>query len=269
LGDLRIPDSLVTQLAKVLRQGSRLHDSDVAHDELYDFETVDMSEYSIGSTASGAPLPRERFSYWCFDLLFLICSDTSKNQESARRRAAALGLPSLLNRCQTTMVKYVADEALRGNLPFPRAREDELLYILRKILELRLWPGTLWASVSDAPTTHCLKQPPIDSALSPSGLIADAVKRSVVAHLFQFYPILCDIASIPRKTPSAWVMAEVASPLLPSSHMCVDHVDITSRGKTEKLASNEKVLELDARALARECLKLIGKEIGMGIGASS
>lgn len=80
LGDLRIPDSLVAQLAKVLRQGSRLHDSDVACDESHDFETVNMHEYSIGSTASGAPLPRERFSYWCFDLLFLICSDTAKGK---------------------------------------------------------------------------------------------------------------------------------------------------------------------------------------------
>ena len=94
LGDLRIPDSLVTQLAKVLRHGSRLHDSDAALDEVnsvgssspshrkskesHDFETVDIREYGIGSTASGASLPRERFSYWCFDLLFLVCSNTAK-----------------------------------------------------------------------------------------------------------------------------------------------------------------------------------------------
>lgn len=93
LGDSRIPDLLVTQLAKVLHQGSRLHDSDVgsgsespmndsmskhrSHDS-HDFETVSMSEYGIGSTGSGTALPRERFSYWCFDLLFLICSDTAK-----------------------------------------------------------------------------------------------------------------------------------------------------------------------------------------------
>lgn len=40
-----------------------------------------------------------------------------------------------------------------------RAREDELLYVLRKILELRLWPGTLWAALSDAPSSHCVEQP--------------------------------------------------------------------------------------------------------------
>jgi hypothetical protein len=78
------------------------------------------------------------------------------------------------------MIRYVADEALRGNLPFPRyayllaamlvymlcsrqkncrAREDELLYILRKLSELKLWPGTLWAATSNAPSTHSLQQP--------------------------------------------------------------------------------------------------------------
>ena len=93
---------------------------------------------------------------------------------------AALSLPSLLNRCQASMIRYVADEALRANLPFPRyayllaamlvymlcsrqkncrAREDELLYILRKLSELKLWPGTLWAATSNAPSTHSLQQP--------------------------------------------------------------------------------------------------------------
>lgn len=57
------------------------------------------------------------------------------------------------------MVGYVADEALRGNLPFPRAREDELLYVLRKLLELRLWPGSLWAALSEQPTTFAVEQP--------------------------------------------------------------------------------------------------------------
>jgi hypothetical protein len=90
LGDLRIPDSLVIQLAKVLRYGSRLHDSEEDHSinsnapshhrsqESHDFETVDLHEYGIGSTVSSSSLPRERFSYWCFDLLFLVCSNTAK-----------------------------------------------------------------------------------------------------------------------------------------------------------------------------------------------
>jgi hypothetical protein len=37
----------------------------------------------IGSTAPARGVSRERFSYWCLDLLFLICSDTSKGRVCA------------------------------------------------------------------------------------------------------------------------------------------------------------------------------------------
>ncbi|KAF7985483.1 hypothetical protein HWV62_5261 [Athelia sp. TMB] len=274
LGDMRIPDTLVAELAKVLRHGSCLHEADVPNSppvattppshkssSSHDFETVNMPEY--GSTFSGVSLPRERFSYWCFDLLFLICSDTAKDQEASRRRVAALSIPALLNRCQTTLVRYVADEALRGNLPFPRAREDELLYVLRKLLELKLWPGTLWAAMSDAPSTHCLQQPAIDPSLSPTELIQDSVKRSPVAHLFQIYHILGDIASIPRKTPSGWVMAEASSP---SSPRTKGTSSVTPHSTIGVSPQNGIAVELDARTLARDCLRAIGQEMGMGLG---
>ncbi|KAJ7187153.1 hypothetical protein C8R46DRAFT_1172029 [Mycena filopes] len=252
LGQKRVPDALVGQLAKVLQRGSRLYEAELAsnpHSPVSssgsrEFEKIEMDgQYENGSTQSRALVPRERFSYWCFDLLFLICSNTTKDQEPSRRRLAALSLPSLLNRCRTVMVGYVADEALRGNLPFPRAREDELLYVLRKLLELRLWPGSLWAALSEETTTFAVEQPPIDASLSPSLLIADAVKRSSVAHLFHFYPVLCEIASIPRKTPSSWVLARTG-------------------GRTSSPDSGE-VTELDARVLARECLKEVGREMGV------
>jgi len=252
LGEKRVPDALVGQLARVLQQGSRLYESElgsnphspVSSSGSRDFEKIEMDgQYENGSTQSGALVPRERFSYWCFDLLFLICSNTTKDQESSRRRLAALSLPSLLTRCRTVMVGYVADEALRGNLPFPRAREDELLYVLRKLLELRLWPGSLWAAMSDEPSSFAVEQPAIDASLSPSLLIADAVKRSSIAHLFHFYPVLCEIASIPRKTPSTWVLSRA-----------VDR---------DSSLEGDEAIELDARVLARECLKEVGKEMGV------
>lgn len=180
-----MPDALVGQLAKALQQGSRLYESElssnphspVSSSGSREFEKIEMDGQYDGSTQSGALVPRERFSYWCFDLLFLICSNTTKgmnscrsgysnltwlcfpDQEPSRRRLAALSLPSLLTRCRTVMMGYVADEALRGNLPFPRAREDELLYVLRKLLELRLWPGSLWAAMSEEPSSFAVEQP--------------------------------------------------------------------------------------------------------------
>jgi len=37
----------------------------------------------LGSTDFGNMVPRERFSYWCFDLLFLICSDVTRGLNPA------------------------------------------------------------------------------------------------------------------------------------------------------------------------------------------
>jgi hypothetical protein len=36
-----------------------------------------------------------------------------------RRRVAALSLPALIGRCRSTPASYVADEKIRGSLPFP------------------------------------------------------------------------------------------------------------------------------------------------------
>ncbi|KAG1830966.1 hypothetical protein DFJ58DRAFT_918292 [Suillus subalutaceus] len=284
LGDTRVPDHLIVQLAKVLHKGSQLYksstdpshldspsiDTDVSDDswDSYDFEKVDLD---IGSTTRGVLVPRERFSFWCFDLLFSICSNvTSGNpmhlrvfpeltilldQESSRKRIAALCLPTLLDRCKTIMVNYVADEALRGYVPFPRAREDELLYILRKVLDLRLSSGILWAALSESPSKFSVSQPAIDVTLSPSALIADVAQRSPVAHLFYFYSVLCEIASIPRKTPSTWVITN--SSLLEKErggNFLQPHIGALEEGGD--------VMEIDARTLARKALQVLGKGMG-------
>jgi hypothetical protein len=96
LGDGRVPDYVITQLAKVLQQGSQLlqHESD--EDYLPTTSLMQASDISaawdgkadgeaVGSTVPRPAVSRERFSYWCLDLLFLICSDTLKGR----------GLPSL------------------------------------------------------------------------------------------------------------------------------------------------------------------------------
>ncbi|KAI0300723.1 hypothetical protein B0F90DRAFT_1722805 [Multifurca ochricompacta] len=217
LGEDRVPDYLIAQVAKVLHQGSQL----LQHESEEDYPPTPTSlmppdgrsdskveHEEVGSTVSLSAVSRERFSYWCLDLLFFICSDTAIDREASRRRIAALSLPALIGRCRTTLAGYVADEKLRGNLPFPRVREEELLYVLHKLRELRLWPGSLWAALSESPSKYATEQPAIDTSLQPSELIADSVKRSPRAHVIHFYTLLCEIASTPRKAPSAWVSAD-------------------------------------------------------------
>lgn len=97
LGDDRVPDYLITRLAKVLQQGSQLllqHESDEDYPPTPNSPTKQpdtksggaLSHHragseSVGSTAPVQAVSRERFSYWCLDLLFLICSDTSKGKK--------------------------------------------------------------------------------------------------------------------------------------------------------------------------------------------
>ncbi|KAI9452204.1 hypothetical protein F5148DRAFT_1237059 [Russula earlei] len=277
LGDDRVPDYLITQLAKVLQQGSRLLQREAdednpptpsSHKQPSIKSTVrgrgsQADDEQVGSTEPVRTVSRERFSYWCLDLLFLICSDTLKDRDVSRRRVAALSLPALLGRCRTTLAEYVADEKIRGNLPFSRVREEELLYVLHKLRELRLWPGSLWAALSETPSKYATEQPAIDTSLPPSELIADAVKRSTRAHVFHFYTLLCEIASIPRKTPSAWITADrlVAAPgNEPAAGVHPGGRHAHASGPSSGAGS---LVSLDARVLASECLKGVGRELGI------
>ena len=98
LGDSRVPDYLIIQLGKMLHSGSQLQQPedgrdpeaetpnatpDVAKSKPRGSKKSSNKDSNIvgtenGTTRSGKLVPRERFSYWCFDLLFLICSDMAK-----------------------------------------------------------------------------------------------------------------------------------------------------------------------------------------------
>jgi hypothetical protein len=103
IGDHRIPDTLVSQLGKILHAGSQACDvedessiipltgsspstlspsnsasSPISHAAKIIPVDIDERYSDLGTTEIGKLAPRERFSYWCFDLLFLICSDTTK-----------------------------------------------------------------------------------------------------------------------------------------------------------------------------------------------
>ena len=90
LGDDRVPDYLITQLAKILQQGSQLLQdgsgeeypltpTSATHPEIRSTTLNSNSENeNVGSTVPLLAVSRERFSYWCLDLLFFICSDTTK-----------------------------------------------------------------------------------------------------------------------------------------------------------------------------------------------
>lgn len=83
-----MPDYIILQLAKVLHQGSLLYQTynDSFDDAMARSHSVSPSGSSVstkvdsygGTTVNIPVVPRERFSYWCLDLLFLVCSDIDK-----------------------------------------------------------------------------------------------------------------------------------------------------------------------------------------------
>ena len=99
LGDPRVSDYLIQRLGKMLHSGSQLQQPEdnrasetkvpntVPPDTTKSKSTGNKKSSSdggnvvgaeIGTTRSRKLVPRERFSYWCFDLLLLICSDVAK-----------------------------------------------------------------------------------------------------------------------------------------------------------------------------------------------
>ena len=94
VGDARVPDQVIIQLAKVLLSGSMVHVTEDSSSHEYhatprSASTSDRSasptavEYA-GFTVCLPITSRERFSYWCLDLLFLICSDKIKGASFVR-----------------------------------------------------------------------------------------------------------------------------------------------------------------------------------------
>lgn len=130
LGDPHVPDAVASRLAWTLLQGSHISGYDTSHSASTTdsvAEGIDRLESEYDASTEHGPLsPKERFSYWCFDILFFICADTKDeaasgtDQKDSWRRLAALSLPYLLMRCRFTMIAHVADAQLRGSLPLAR-----------------------------------------------------------------------------------------------------------------------------------------------------
>jgi hypothetical protein len=97
---------------------------------------------------------------------------------------------------------------------------------------------------------------------STKALFADSAKRSTMAHLFHFYPLLCELASIPHRSPSYAVRSGSRS----SVHTVSDGTSVKGEENGQEPSvegSTAVVVEWDARRLAMECLREIGREMGL------
>lgn len=123
-------------------------------------------------------------------------------------------------------------------------RQEEVLFVLRQLATLTVPPSKL-----------------------------DLAAASPRAHLFRFYPLLLDISFLEHVVPTMWVLPAEYARLFPSStsgqaHSLVNgDVEAASDVDVDLDAGDgDDLIEVSARDLARWCLVIIGKELGLGQG---
>jgi hypothetical protein len=99
----------------------------------------------IGRTVDPPPSPRAKMSYVCFDELVSLV--TIHDSSLPRIKLSQAAAPYLILRAGLTLRAYIADQPLRGRMPQPLSQRKELLYILKKLVELRCEPD----AIPDAP----------------------------------------------------------------------------------------------------------------------
>ncbi|GAA5977223.1 hypothetical protein JCM11641_003881 [Rhodosporidiobolus odoratus] len=305
LGAAVVPDHLIRRLAKSLQIASRLYQLDYPS-SMSSFDLLAASPSSSadvpapptpppeeprfeldfdeqvkgemrGTTVEIVPVGRERFAYWCLDLLFLVCSrEESAEQDPLRRRIAALALPSLMNRCAAVVKTYVADAPLRGKMPFPRIRQSELLYLLHSCLSLNLPSGALWASSQSSPSSCILTPFSYDPSLPLPQLVRSALLHSPRAHLYDLYPLFVDLLALSELTPA--IKAPSWGP-----HMGLERdeegkevweglpggIEVGRIGRSigyPAAGAEEEEEGADVKRLVLRALKVVGKEVGAGNG---
>lgn len=104
-----------------------------------------LQSIHIGRTQDLPPTPRSELSYLLLNELFSLVSVRESTSEQLRLARAAA--PFLILRAGITIKAYTHDQPLRGRMPQPWSQKKELLYILRKLVELNSEPE----AIPDAP----------------------------------------------------------------------------------------------------------------------
>ncbi|PLW12876.1 hypothetical protein PCANC_17545 [Puccinia coronata f. sp. avenae] len=236
LGQSQIPDEIIRSLGMTVQAASRVYTFDLevenahhAHPSAVTTECNpglaqtfpencrfidDFAQQAKGllwgTTADVSRRPRERFIYWCFDLLFLFCSPalSSKPLKTEYKRVASLWLPILLTRCIAAIKAYLADAPIRGTVPFNRLREEEITYILRQLLTHPLSDGCLSLLLGQYSPTP----PKLDLSWSSEKMLTTILSQTPNAHLLCLQPLLIDLLACESSSQSGGMMHIYSTP---------------------------------------------------------
>ncbi|WVR08607.1 hypothetical protein IAU60_005662 [Kwoniella sp. DSM 27419] len=238
LGSDKVPKRILIHFADLLRKTSVLYHHDVRNNG------------HGGTTAPSIPELQERLRYWALETL-VAASVKVDGADSRAERLAQSSVGALIRRCEEGLVRFLDDKKIRGHLPFGRAREEEILFILQYLATMRVWEGT-GTDKQDTTTLSSIQT------------------TSSRWHLFRFYPLLLEMSFISSPTPSMWIFPSEHAhifglPAVPSIEGLSESENSSSsvRDTDVDAGDGEDLIEVNAKDLARRCLELIGEELGV------
>lgn len=157
-----------------------------------------------------------------------------------------------------------------------RVREDELLYVLRHVVTLRI-SGKHLETPSNGECGAGIGVASDDADCEVSGPVKLALEHSQRAHLFALYALLLRLSFTTKATPSKWLFPTEYRDLFEQAEVNVAELDIPVNGDVNTGAGphtgeqehvdagdGADLIEVSARDLARRALELIGNELGLG-----
>jgi hypothetical protein len=84
--------------------------------------------------------PKEDIALKCIETLFYICSDKTPGVDSDIR-AAAVGLPLLVDKCKQILMQHIQNKKMTGKFPMSSSANLKIVHILKGMTELVLRPG--------------------------------------------------------------------------------------------------------------------------------
>lgn len=213
LGHPRVPDKIIRSLGIAVQSASRLYHLDLGTDNIrvapasiqnnfqvtvenqgncrfIDDFTAQVRENLCSTTADVLRRPRERFIFWCFDLMFVFCSPDNSTLEKHGKRVASIWFPILLTRCIAAIKAYVVDAPIRGTVPFDRLRDEEIMYILRGLLTHSFWDECLTLSLDGE---RFPGPPKLDPSWPREKLLPVILSQTPNAHFLCLQPLLIDL----------------------------------------------------------------------------
>lgn len=123
-----------------------------------------------------------RFSLTCLQKLFSLSSYSNEvNWNMTRSEVSKISIMVLMNRCEYILSRFLTDENILGECPLPKARLEEIIYVLQELAQLLIHSDV----ASILPLHSCLK----------TDLAEDKAKRGNRFHLFVLLPSFCELVT--------------------------------------------------------------------------